>query len=104
MVKSSNHVIQVEPTFPEDTGACVVWCVLCGVYCMQKVSYVYRLCLPVYNCYVLSDPSQKLSLDLHLALISSDSWLHTPQHLALHNSGQYTQHCVIVLLIVNATS
>ena len=49
-------------------------------------------------CDVLSDPSQKLSLDLHLALISSDSWLHTPQHLALHNCGEYV--CTTVICFI----
>ena len=44
------------------------------------------------------DPSQKLSLDLHLALISSDSWLHTPQHLAIHNCGE----CVCTLFHFHA--
>lgn len=34
------------------------------------------------------DAMHKLSLDLHLALVSSESWVHTPQHMALHNSGK----------------
>ena len=59
-------------------------------------SWIFHQCFLLYSnerwwyCCASVGVIQKLSLDLHLALVSSKSWVHTPQHLVLHNSGKHS--------------
>ena len=78
--RPSNHTIQVDPTFPKGAGMC------------NSITDNNDI-VPVSQS---TGAEQKLSLDLHLALVSNKSWVHTPQHLVLHHSGEL--YCSVALL------
>ncbi len=74
--------VSLEPTFHEDAG------VTESFFKMQT-----------QECFYISEAQIKLDFDVHLALVSSQSWVVTPKHLCVWSGGKDHHLAAFYLLV-----
>ena len=126
-VKKSKHNVSITPVFHKDAGG-AVWVGLCGCgsevcgntgcgnasgvlgngdkgVAMSTVSVVLPRAdqQPSFLYLCPAAPAMKLSLDLQLALVSSQSWVTAPRHLSLQNGSECTVLSMFLVLFAHCT-